>query len=169
MSQLIIKNQTILIDDEDLDLVNQYSWCLSPKRDTFYVITTLYNPKRTVRLHRLLMGIEDPKLIVDHIDGNPLNNQKGNLRIVSNIENGGNAQARKGGSSKYKGVTFDKQYDKWRAGIVIDGKRRCLGRHQKEVDAALAYDAAARIYFGEYGTYNFPLDGERCAWTEVFA
>jgi len=74
-------------------------------------------------------------LVVDHIDENKLNNNLNNLRIVSNREN----LSRRGGSSKYVGVTWCKPNKKWRAQININGRIKNLGNFKNEIDAHNTY------------------------------
>ena len=59
-------------------------------------------------------------------------------------------------TSIYKGVCFDKERRKWVVSIYIDNKCRKIGRFKNEIDAARAYDEAAKKYFGEYARLNFP-------------
>lgn len=103
-------------------------------------------------LHRALMG--DPEgLVVDHINGNKLDNRRYNLRVCSTKENIRNSAAQSG-SSSYKGVHWDKSKSKWTATIKVDRQSKFLGRFDSEEDAARAYDTAAKEYFGEYARLN---------------
>ena len=77
------------------------------------------------------------KLVVDHIDGNRLNNNLSNLQVITNRENC--TKDKKGGSSKYVGVYWSKAYNKWQAQISINGKSKRLGRFTNELDASEAY------------------------------
>jgi hypothetical protein len=90
-------------------------------------------------------------MVIDHIDGNGLNNRSQNLRIVAG-ENAINARKRHS-VSKYWGVR--PQGHKWISGINKGGKHIYLGTFQTEEDAAKAYDAAAVIYHGEFAKQNF--------------
>lgn len=92
---------------------------------------------------------------VDHIDGNKLNNTRGNLRIASNAENKMNRDKQSNNTSGYKGVSFHKKYKKWRAIIGIQGKSIHLGYFSDAVEAAKAYDDSARKYHGEFARTNF--------------
>jgi hypothetical protein len=67
------------------------------------------------------------------------------------------------GTSRFKGVWWHAENAKWYAGVTIGGRRRWLGYHVDEADAARAYDTAARRHFGEFASLNFPLPGERGA------
>ena len=111
--------------------------------------------------HRLLMEIhhpelrDNPNLQVDHINGNRLDNRKENLRLVTPQQNNMNRKPLKNSTSKYKGVFWDKNRNKWLVLIMIGDKSRYLGRYQDEREAALAYDKAAKKLFGEYAHLNF--------------
>ncbi len=92
---------------------------------------------------------------VDHINLNPLDNRKDNLRICSHLENCRNRNKHKvpNFTSQFKGVAWDK--DKWSAMIANEGKRISIGRFESEKDAAVAYDLYAKDLFGEFALLNF--------------
>ena len=99
---------------------------------------------------------------VDHINRDPFDCRKENLRIATQRQNSQNrtkAQRNSRGrecSSVYKGVSWRGKYDCWQSIIVVDGKRHFLGHFAAEIDAAQAYDAAAHRFFGEFAAVNFP-------------
>lgn len=88
--------------------------------------------------------------IIDHIDGNTINNKIENLREATHTQNMGNRKTTEG-SSKYKGVTFQKDCGMWRA--TAGGKY--LGIFNSEIEAALEYDKAAKEIYGEFAKVNF--------------
>jgi hypothetical protein len=82
------------------------------------------------------------KIVVDHIDNNPLNNRLENLQLISAREN--TSKDRKNGSSQYIGVSWIKRYNKWKAEIRINGKQKYLGRFANELKASEAYQNALK-------------------------
>ena len=149
----------VLVDDEDYELLNQYKWRAGGYKGNYVVTGGVYN---TVMMHRMIMNAPKDK-IVDHKDGNGLNNQRSNLRLCSQKQNSRNRTKRRG-TSKFLGVYWDKERCKWYASIYINGKGKNLGLFSKEEDAAKAYDKAAIENFGEYANLNFsPAQGELAA------
>jgi hypothetical protein len=121
--------------------------------------------KPLVWLHRYIVKARSAQDI-DHKNGNPLDNRRKNLRPSGNCGNSQN-RGKHGGkrpySSKYKGVSHPPGAKNWRAMITIRGKTHYKGSHATEVEAARAYDAAARKHFGRFACVNFPRKGERGA------
>lgn len=105
-------------------------------------------------MHRLILNA--PKGIkVDHQDGDGLNNQRRNIRLATNAQNSMNQKPRVKTSSKYKGVSLDKRHGTWKSQIGKNGAIIWLGQFRSEVEAAKAYDRAAREMFGEFACLNF--------------
>ncbi len=157
-----------LVDDEDYAIAVQHKWHLgyaSNKNTKYAICSTKIDGKwKTIRLHRLIMGVEDPKLMVDHEDHDGLNCQKHNMRIANATQNGANRRSY--GKSKYLGVhqysysaTFKngntKTYSYWRARIKHGGEYVSLGLFKTEESAAMAYDTAAKQYHKEFANLNF--------------
>lgn len=114
--------------------------------------------RKKVAMHNVIMKPSEG-FIVDHINGNGLDNRRSNLRIATRQQNTFNS-VHKGGTSKYKGVALDKESGLWRAYIAKDGKRTWLGRFPDELSAAIAYDKAAKDMFGEYAKLNIATSQE---------
>lgn len=92
---------------------------------------------------------------IDHIDGNGLNNKRYNLRLATSLQNHLNKAGR--GTSRFRGVSFNKKSDKWAVQIHFDDKSTYLGKYDSEITAAQVYDAAAREYLdSEFVKFNFP-------------
>lgn len=149
-----------LVDDQDEKLVLGYHWRV---HKAGYAVTTV-GPKgaRTaLYMHSLILPAPAGK-ITDHKDNTKrLDNRRQNLRIGTHSQNHGNTRYKPKSASDFRGVAWHKAAGKWRARIA-DGKyadgrmrNRHLGLFESEVEAALAYDEAARVYFGEFATLNF--------------
>lgn len=120
-----------LIDEEDAWL-GEYRWHVGPKGCV--VRTVHYRDGRdTIYLHRVLAGV--PGLQVDHINRDRLDNRRLNLRAVTCAQNSQNVPSY-GGSSSYRGVSWDKQYQRWRASVQVNGRLHHLGRFTSEQEAA---------------------------------
>lgn len=117
-------------------------------------------PSNGPYLHKIVMERKlgaplDAGLEPDHRNRDRLDNRRENLRPATRSQNAANS-AKKGTSSVFRGVCWDKARERWTAGIKVDYRRRNLGRFDNEVDAALAHDAAAFTAFGEFAVLNFP-------------
>lgn len=146
-------NLTFSIDDSLYDKVNNHTWYLEKSRSKSYPRTRINN--KLIRLHRFILDLKDSKIHVDHINGDTLNNTIENLRICSNSENLRSVgKMNKKCSSKYKGVVLVKanKHKKWAA--VISNKY--YKTFTSELEAAKAYDIAARALYGSYSCLNFP-------------
>jgi hypothetical protein len=106
-----------------------------------------------IKLHIFIMGRREG-FIIDHIDRNPLNNLRSNLRFVTAFQNTVNSKPRNG--ARYKGVSLRKETGKYRSKITYSDKSIRLGDYESDTKAAMVYDEAARILFGEYAYLNFP-------------
>ena len=142
----------VLVDDEDYDQIIQYNWHIGRQKSKFRVER---NHKAGIRrLHRFILNISDPSIQVDHIDRNPLNNQKNNLRIVSVTENNRNIALSKRNTSGYKGVSWHKTANKWTVRIHYNGKYHSCGLYDNVKDAARAYNEKALEYYKEFAFLN---------------
>jgi hypothetical protein len=168
---VLITGEVFLYSSVDRELVNKHSWSRQLRPDGAVVAKTSVRDvssgrQRTVYLHRLIMGVTDPRVLVDHRDRNTLDCRRRNLRKSNHQTNAQNSKSRKG-SSKYKGVWWYPAYAKWVSQIRISGKRKHLGYFDNEVLAAKAYDTAARQYHGAFARLNFPRAKEQRAGSEA--
>lgn len=155
----LTKGKAAIVDDDDFESISRLKWHCD--KNNYAVRRSRRGTGReTTRMARLIM--KAPREVeVDHVDGNPLNNQKSNLRLCSHMENCHNQRNyRKRKSSRYKGVDFNKALGKWQARIGVNQQQLYLGVFDSEVDAASAYDAAATKHFGEFAATNLS-NGER--------
>lgn len=147
----LTQGQFAIVDDEGYEELSRRKWCALKGSDGKYRAIRGYDP--AVYMHRQIMNA--PKgMDVDHINHNPLDNQKTNLRICTRSQNNQNKLAHKSAKSKYKGVHYHKPQKKWMARLALNGKRFTLGAFNNEIDAAKAYNKAATKYFGEYACLN---------------
>lgn len=149
----LTQNKVAIIDDKDYDLISQFKWCAVNYHGCFYASTEKYG--KTILMHRLILDVQKGTMI-DHIDHDGLNNCRNNIRICTPCQNARNSSKSRFKKSKYKGVWFDESDGKKRirSGIRINGKLINLGSFKSEHDAGLAYDEAAKKYFGEFANIN---------------
>lgn len=140
------------IDDEDYERCNKYKWHLNHRNKRITNISASVDGKTQVLSRFILNYLGD--LQIDHIDRNPLNNIKNNFRFCTNAQNNINQSPPKNNTSGYKGVTRNKQLNKWTAQIKVNYKRIYLGDYKDPKDAARAYNAAAIKHFGEFAYLN---------------
>lgn len=148
---LLNEGSVAVTDGASYEKVSKHTWMKDSKG---YASTTIEG--RPVRLQNFLFDEIPEGLIVDHINGDKLDNRMCNLRFATNRENIANSSSKKGSTSSYKGVSFDSSRGKWISSIQINGKTKHLGRYDKEEDAAKAYDRAAFSAYGSYARLNFP-------------
>ncbi|MGD2095085.1 MAG: HNH endonuclease [Phycisphaerales bacterium] len=151
--------QYAIVDPDDYERIAKYKWYAGRHNSTFYAIRGKWYKKRkkqmTTMMHRVIMNTPEG-MFVDHINHNGLDNRKANLRLATRAENNRNVRClKKNNSSKYRGVWHDKRYNKWRAQISINRKKKHLGYFKDEKEAGMAYDKAAKKYYGEFAILNF--------------
>jgi hypothetical protein len=163
----------VLYDAEDEDKISKHTWNVNKdgNRDKFYVFTMVPHPaggwyhapsgrqrrKTWLGMHRLIMNT--PKgMVTDHINGNPLDNRKENLRICTAAENKQNRAAGKNNTSGFKGVSRHKRTNSWHARIGHNKKPIHIGCFEDKEEAARAYDRKAIELHGEFAQTNFPIE-----------
>jgi hypothetical protein len=149
------------VDDEDYEYLNQWKWCADTSdQKVFYAKRIHYieggkgKIRRKISMHRLIMKVEKPNILIDHKDHDGLNNQKYNLRVATYSQNSMNVTSYKKSTSEYLGVHWDIESKKWKAAIKIKGKQLNLGRYLDEKLAAKAYNTAAIKHYGEFANLN---------------
>jgi hypothetical protein len=141
-----------LIDKEDYILVKMFSWHIKNKNGYVQSARNKINKKR-ILLHRLILNPQDNKDI-DHINGNILDNRKSNLRVCTNKENHWNTDLKKSNKSGYKGVSWDKEKEKWYTSIRLNEKTISLGRYNTAEEASEAYKKASLEHHKEFSVFS---------------
>ena len=148
----LTQGKVAIVDDEDYDYLNQWKWHAHKSRNNFYAERS--NSKQShIKMHRLIAK-PTKGMVVDHIDGNALNNQKINLRICTSMQNSINRKLNVNNKTGYKGVNYIQTLNKYRAYINTNRIRKHLGCFINPKDAARAYNAAALKYHGEFAHIN---------------
>lgn len=155
MKTIDIKNNVVLIDDEDYERVIQYHWYVRQRHKIIYVEKSYWNEGKAKHqsLHRFILNAL-PGQYIDHINGNGLDNRRSNIRFCTIEQNQQNRKKESGTKNRYKGTWFDLSRNKWRARIEAKGVRHFLGSFITEYEAAIAYNRAAKIYHGEFARLN---------------
>ena len=144
-----------LVDDEDFELVSAFKWQAWKNKAVWYARRGRRTPnKKTIFMHRLIMHAKSTEMI-DHLNGDGLDNQRGNLRFCTYSEQNLNRRT----SSKYgfRGVAFHADCKKpWRARVKVNGKEIGLGSYETAEEAARGFDLLAPKYIGVLYRPNFP-------------
>jgi len=155
------------IDAQDVSAVSGYNWsavCAGKNPPTYYAMRSI--SKHGKPNYRSLQAhiMEPPDgYTVDHINQDPLDNHRDNLRLCTLSENMGNRRSFRGSTSPFKGVSWRTKDQTWYAQICMNRHVTCIGYFDDEIEAALAYDEHARRLFGEFARLNFPVRDEALA------
>ncbi len=160
----LTRDMFAIVDPEDYQRFREYKWYAKKGRSTYYAGSGMRVFKdgkfigvKQKTMHRLITNA--PKgMVVDHINHNGLDNRRKNLRLCTVSQNNRNRRpiTRPNKGSKYKGVTFDKKRNYFKALIQHNKKKYFLGSFKSQIKAAKAYDKAAKKFFGEFAYLNFP-------------
>lgn len=150
------------VSSEDYATLSQYKWYAWPWPGgrhfyAFRSVTIGKYKERTERMHRVVANAPDG-MHVDHINGDPLDNRRSNLRIANQSQNLANRSCQVNNTSGFKGVFKNRasRIKPWRAKIEVRGRTIFAGYFQTPEEAARAYDAAAIKHFGPFARLNFP-------------
>lgn len=141
----------VKVDDQDFEELSKFRWYFGfyqpgrPERGRAFRSEN----RKSIQMSRQIMGAQ-PGQIVDHVNGDGLDNQRDNLRFCTHQQNMQNRGATQG--KKYKGV--HRYGNQWLAEIGVNGTNRIVGAFDTPEEAALAYDKAARELFGEFARVN---------------
>jgi hypothetical protein len=156
-----------LVDDDDFEWVSGLKWHVDLRTNKPYVAHKSPGLKKPLRLHRAVIeragGAPIPNgMHIDHIDGNPLNNSRANLRICTPAQNGANRRTKnRNNTTGFTGIR-QAPSGKWQAAVCKNNAQIYLGSFHSSAEAARAYDLGAKKHHGEFATFNFPE--EQCAF-----
>lgn len=149
------QGKVALVSDHRFEHLNQWKWHASLCGDKFYAVRIEGMPShKTIYMHREIMNAAK-SVQVDHRDDNGLNNQDDNLRICTKSGNMQNRGKQKNNTTGFKGVFMDKRRQRYFSRIGVDGEYKFLGCFADPIDAAKAYDEAAKELHGDFAWTNF--------------
>jgi hypothetical protein len=157
----LTRGQFAIVDPEDYACLAKHKWFLAQSPTGSYAARWQRlndkNIRKKIWMHRQIIDIPD-NLVCDHINRNGLDNRKANLRPATISQNLSNRPKRRIKTrSKYKGLEWDKTQRKWKTRIQHKGRKIYLGSFTNEIDAAKAYDRAAKLYHKDFAVLNFPV------------
>lgn len=148
-----------LIDEDDLAIVGGFPWFAHWNGRQLYAVRNTPRPGRGwIYMHRAILGAA-PGSLVDHADGDSLNNRRGNLRLADKRRNGWNrARLNRNNTSGFSGVVRASRSANWVAQAYDDGRRVHVGTFPTPEAAARAYDRFVLATRGEFARTNFPRE-----------
>lgn len=143
----LTKGKQTIVSDDDYEYLIRWKWYFKDG----YAATNMVSADRkrsTIRMHRLLLRTP-PGFDTDHINGDKLDNRRENLRVATRGQNQWNRK-KQNGTSKYKGIYWNRQNCKWHVQLQVNKKKIWLGYYDNEEDAYAAYQDAAAKYHGMF-------------------
>ncbi len=156
-SEVLIRNKQqevvakAIIDTEDIPKVENIKWAYHARDNR------ARNARLRIEMSRLIMGA-GPGTVVDHINGNSLDNRKSNLRICTQAENSLNKRYQGRGTSRFRGVYWSEKRAKWIVQVWLNKKRKYIGQFNSLKDAIASRRSAERFYYGQYAHRNGVCD-----------
>jgi hypothetical protein len=149
---------TALVDDDNYARLVMLYWHGHPGGNRWYPVRAVTISSGQQRVRFMHSDIIDcpPGMMVDHINLDPMDNRRENLRICTAQQNAFNRSKRSGSASPYKGVWRSRHGKRWVAVVTCGGRDYHEGTYGSQEEAAMAYDRRAAVLFGEFARLNFP-------------
>ncbi len=151
-------NNKVKVSDKDHKWLKKDTWMENPGG---YAYKKIYLGKingkykyKSILMHRLILGVQNPKTYTDHINGDKLDNRRSNLRPCTSSDNPKNSELAVTNKSGYKGVSWYSPGKKWRVTISQNNKSRNLGYYTSKDEAALVYNKYAKQLYGKFARLN---------------
>ena len=147
------------VDPADYKRLRKHKFIARKGSNSFYaqmLEPNVITAKKMLHMHQIILEVPEG-MVVDHINNDGMDNRSANLRAATKAQNSYNRKKiSRPCSSKYKGVCWHKKSLKWQAEVMFEKKSIFLGYFKNEIDAAKAYDEAAKKYHGQFACLNFP-------------
>jgi hypothetical protein len=153
----LTQGKVAIVDAEDYGLLSKFKWHAHERGRTWYARRAASN--KTIFMHRAILEYHSYDLTsgeVDHINGDGLDNRKSNLQVISHAENIRKSRVQINNKSGFRGVSWHKGDRRWQVVIEVDNIKKYIGSFRTKIAAALAYDQAAKKYFGKFANLNLP-------------
>ena len=154
MKMIPVSDKFAMVDDEDYPILSRFKWRIHTGKHTTYARSSISyedsnDDTKAIFMHRLIMGCKNK--MIDHKDGNGLNNQKSNIRYASCAENVYNSKL-----GRIVGAALDKRHNVWNSFISFNNKKYNIGTFKTQEEAAEARDKAAIVFHGDFASLNYP-------------
>jgi hypothetical protein len=154
----LTRNQVAMVNPEYLQWLTQWNWnaLWSPSARKYYATCKDFSTgvERNLRMNRLVFGTEDPLVKVDHENHDTLDNRRNNLRSATQTQNLCNRGKQINNTSGYKGVSWSKMKNKYRATITVNKVTKNIGYADTAEEAAKLYAEEAEKLHGEFAFYG---------------
>lgn len=147
----------VKIDHQDIEMLSKIKWKAAIKAGGYVTVNASLNGT-TITQARTILGLTDRDILCDHINRDPFDNRRKNLRICTYKQNMQNRRSLTG--RKYKGIYYSKDREIWVAQIKIGDKIKNIGRSISEEACAKIYDEWQKKLYGDFACLNFPEDAD---------